>query len=548
MFKPADPYTFRRVCDLTAGGTLIGSVTFEYMVTSYDDLMVRDAASIDKAKTRQYLVSCTQRINIFNATGLVVSPIPLESTDTPCYKNYPVMISTFLTPTVAEGHVQLVEYSPHTVNTVVQSSGTSGISASDSQSSSVNKTVGSTTSQTNSYGAQVNISETPGVSLNYEHASTTTHDRQKTTSNDSSASSSSDSSSSASMSVKDWGSYALVNQKTCSPTWLFGQEYPWSAIDCRMTDSTTFPENPNQVRIVIPETMAGRLWDNVSLYPPSELAMFGINFLMKAQWLASVPYGKSSRITVASSIHYYTASHSLVQVPAQGTSPNQIPAHAESAVYIDKGATLLESTDNLATKLDMALMALHPLGFQAQPSVIGFIPAKYTLAPAVGTQSAQPVAFQAFAASNTLLAGDTTSYPKPAVGAGFNALDTVLNANFTAQCQALEITAYFKVADVVGEYVLRMKHWYVGTVGAMLTFTFNNDNSTKIIKFVDDLEGEGGENNLLVLALRSQDFGSTDYHDYLQLGLNSVAIKIEPIGGAYAGCGYQLRAMSIERG
>ena len=39
-----------------------------------------------------------------------------------------------------------------------------------------------------------------------------------------------------------------------------------------------------------------------------------------------------------------------------------------------------------------------------------------------------------------------------------------------------------------------------------------------ITRLVDDREGEGGSNNVTAIALRSTDFTSTDYHDYLHLG------------------------------
>ena len=43
------------------------------------------------------------------------------------------------------------------------------------------------------------------------------------------------------MSVKDWGSYATINPVYLYPTWVFGQEYPWNAIDCRYATGATYP-------------------------------------------------------------------------------------------------------------------------------------------------------------------------------------------------------------------------------------------------------------------------------------------------------------------
>jgi len=91
-----------------------------------------------------------------------------------------------------------------------------------------------------------------------------------------------------------------------------------------------------------------------------------------------------------------------------------------------------------------------------------------------------------------------------------------------------------------------MKHWKIDATAIMLTMVINGDTNNPVVKYVDALEAEGGENNLLTIALRNQDFASIDYHDYLQLGLNSIQITIQPVDGVYAGSGYQMRAISIE--
>jgi hypothetical protein len=74
----------------------------------------------------------------------------------------------------------------------------------------------------------------------------------------------------------------------------------------------------------------------------------------------------------------------------------------------------------------------------------------------------------------------------------------------------------------------------------------NNIEGNTIIKYVDALEAEGGENNLLSISLRDQNFGSIDFYDYLQLGLNSVQVTIEAIT-PNADCCYEIRAISIEQ-
>jgi hypothetical protein len=96
-----------------------------------------------------------------------------------------------------------------------------------------------------------------------------------------------------------------------------------------------------------------------------------------------------------------------------------------------------------------------------------------------------------------------------------------------------------------------MKHWIKTqedgrNPGVALTLEVNkgNPNPITIPKYVNAPEAEGGENNILSIALRDLDFASVEYHDYLQLGLNSVTITMKPIDKAST-CGYQIRAVSI---
>lgn len=147
---------------------------------------------------------------------------------------------------------------------------------------------------------------------------------------------------------------------------------------------------------------------------------------------------------------------------------------------------------------------------------------------------------------------DTTVYPtltNADIGAGFSPSETALTAKFAQNCTSLQMTANFKISDTTSEYTLFMKHWKTGATGVMLTLTINGDTANAITKYVDALEAEGGEENMLSIVLRNTDYGSVDYHDFLQLGLNTIDITITPIGGAasYANCGYQIRAISIER-
>jgi hypothetical protein len=138
---------------------------------------------------------------------------------------------------------------------------------------------------------------------------------------------------------------------------------------------------------------------------------------------------------------------------------------------------------------------------------------------------------------------DTTSYPA-GKGSGFTVSQTCLTATWSnSQNFAYKITLYFKVIDSVNDYTLYIKHWITQSTGVTLSIVVNGDTTNTITKGVNALEAEGGENNLLSIELRNLDFASVSYHDYLQLGLNSVTITMEP--QAWTNCGYQIRAVSI---
>jgi hypothetical protein len=446
---------------------------------------------------------------------------------------------------------ELLNYSPQTVNTKVQSSGTQGSSTGATSGSSASSTIGSSTAQTNSYGSSVSaglsgmgdaISPSVSATANYEHSSTVTHEQSATVGTEQSHTKSDDLSNSASMSIKDWGAYSLVNPTNKNPSWTFGQEYPWDVIQCRRTNGNV-KGGSNQKEIVIPTEMIVRLYDGVSLYPPSSLSMFGLNFVMKACWLITLDDDSPAQIEIDHTVNYFAGSHVLTV-----GNPSVI------AVFMDPTPVILNDDgdgNSAKTTLDLDLMALDPLGAQAKAAIIGFIPSKFIVEPAPEKNGTAPVPFQIVSTTNDLMIVDTTDYSAitPADdSAGFAASETAMTANFGPTITALQITMYFKVIDLVDDYTLFMKHWKTGATGVSLTLVINGDTNSAITKYVDSLEAEGGEKNLLSVRLRNQDYASIDYHDYLQLGLNSIQVTLKPIGGAFVeGDGYQLRAVSVEK-
>ena len=120
----------------------------------------------------------------------------------------------------------------------------------------------------------------------------------------------------------------------------------------------------------------------------------------------------------------------------------------------------------------------------------------------------------------------------------------------TSNVSSLSIRLLFKITDSASNFTFYMKHWKTSAVGIKLTLTINGNTANSLTKYVDAFEAEGGENNLLAIALRNQDISSVDYHDYLKLGLNAIDIAINPIEPISAGAAavvYQIRAVSIEK-
>jgi hypothetical protein len=559
MFKRQDPYTYTQFMTLynNASGTAqpIGVLAVEYRVAVYDDVQVQSQASVALPQNQQFLLHCTQRLFLTNTGNSSVAPITGSTLATEYFANYPALIETSMRVASSTGvTLNLMDYAPHTVNTAVQVTGSSGSADGQTSAISSSSTTGSSYTQSSTYGTSVTVGDTfSGATASYEYSTSSTTDQSATTGRDSGVSATQDHSAAASMSVKDWGSYATVNPVYVFPTWVFGQEYPWNAIDCRYATGASYPgvkdssgnfisqPNANQFKMLISNSMSANLCDGVYLYPPSELSMFGVNFVMKCSWRVFVDDTASSVITVRHNIDYFSASHMV-----QGQTP---------MVYLDKLASTLSisktSTDYPTFKitLDLNVMGLDPLGVNSASAIVGFLPRKFIPAAAIpmaGTSAVLPLAFKTIASTNDLIVENTTSYGS-LTASGFSVSQASLTAGWSAtQNIPYVLTMYFKVIDSVSEYDLNIKHWATGATGIQLTIVINGDTSNTIVKYVTALEGEGGDNNLLSIALRDLDFASIDYHDYLQLGLNSIAITMQPIGGAWSSnCGYQIRAISI---
>lgn len=525
MLKLNDLYTYHTVQSLeyvvptTTVTKRVGTTIISYEIRPY-----RDVRNLSEALA--YQVLCTQRIVIPNQKPYTPGGLDVEH-----FHAYPAVVMNQISLTATESgtptHPELVSYSPRTLNASVVTSVSSG--SGTSGAATMQHTNGSSTSQSNSFGASASLGffgdvVTGGLSIDYEHGWGSEQSRSASAGSETGSSRHRDSS--ESMSVKDWACYASLDPHSSSPTWVWGQEYPWNVIQYRNTLKGS--------NITLPNFVTGVLYDGTQLFPPSELSQFGIDFTMKAVWIVKT----TAPVDIVHTVNYYTAYHKLV-----GTD-------------IQAGIHAPHSFTCGASNLDLCRYGLDPVPNRssAAGAIVGFIPGRFLVppSPAVvsGSTVTPPTAFKIISSGNNLLIEDRTSYAGLTTAddeAGFSAFETALTAKFTQNCPALTMRLSFKIIDTSQSYQLYLKHWKSHPTGVMLSLVFNGDTSRPLVKYVDAFEAEGGENNLLTISLRNLNYGSVDYHDYLQLGLNTIDITLTPIGGSAGPCRYQVRAISIER-
>ncbi|GBQ30613.1 hypothetical protein HLH34_18300 [Gluconacetobacter azotocaptans] len=545
MFKAADARTFSTAYIVECGNVPIGRLSVEYHAIHYDDIQLSSAGQatgVPADRERKYVLTSTTRIVLYNPQGIMVSP----STQRKRYENYPALLNIQMMVNDPQGELvdlQLIDYFPKTLNTQVQTSGTAGSSSGVVQSSSISNTVGSSTSETNSFSVSAGLfGEAFTMSATADHSTTTTHEHSNTTGSEASRNTGMDASNSASMSIKDWGAYGLVNPISALPVWNFGQEYPWNVFQSSTTDGTTNPNNPKQVLLQVPATMLARLWDGATLYPPSQLSSYGVNFATKVQWLVTIPAGGSPEVSFTHFVNYFSASHS---VESESVAEPGDPAPVR--VYMDAQPTMLGSkSQSTSVSLDLGVLSLAPITTRGGAAIVGFVPNKFTTLPAPQQDGAAPRPFLAFSGGSDLLVKDTTTYPKDTPdGAGFSATAGGMTGSLSGSCSQLSFRLLFKITNTVQNYSLFFKHWKIGDTGLKMSIVINEDTTNTVVRYIDDLEAEGGSSNTTVISLRNLAYSSLDYHDYLNLGLNSIDITLSPINSS-GPSRYGLRALSIE--
>jgi hypothetical protein len=511
--------------------------------------------------TPKYQISCHHRLIVENDTVRAKfhqwlqngKPVVFAEKDGMGFLGYVALVN-MATQVPKTANPELTSYSPRTLNTAVSTSLNSG----SGTSASVQRThmSGSQNSDTNNYGVHLSFGlskDGPSGTVGGEQGGSHTTETNKSKSKTRDSSSSQNLDESSSMSIKDWGCYSCLSNNGQSPIWIWGQEYPWDAIQWgQLADGSGIAPDFIKDRLFVRQAPASGTsdpWKCLAAVPPSQLSFFGIDFHMAATWLVDIPAPiavldkngnptglYTQMIQLSHKAQVSTASHWYGQPKAlDGHLGAKKGKKKRSKVAGDPGPddyyvsfdSVAPTTLDVSTSpwLDLTLLGLDPIltGGTNNGAVIGFADPQFV---GQGTNY-----FKAISARNNL----------QVQGIGFN-VDTMT----VVAAGGSQLIIDFKIADVDSEYALFIKHWTLGG-DVKLSFTFYRGQASggvvlgTIERYVTAKEGEGGENNLLAISLRNLDFASLDCHNYIGIGLNEVTVDID----CQAGADYVLRALAI---
>lgn len=530
MLDIRELYTQAVAEPIKINGVVYGTTHIRYEVRQITD--VRNLRT-----ARAYRITCTQRIVIPNLKPW--DPTPSGSTQ---FTNYPALLtSRFKIAAGTASDQRLLGYTPRTMNTAIMTSA----SQSDGKTNMTSQqhTAGSSISQTNTYSDSVSLGffgDAPTGSVSHDQSNSRTTEQNYSRSMGAESGASQERSGSESMSIKDWASYSFLDiEDNTSPTWVWGQEYPWDVIQFRYCPSepppNPPPQDPNQNTndVLLPQYVMARLFNTdgnpdpkkatTIVVPPSQLSLFGIDFTMKAAWHVSPAAAVDQSVTIHHAVRHLTASHGL-----EDKKPTEAAGPEDKKPYVRLFP--IPGEYRSSAELDLTLLGLDPVrdGGSDNGAVIGFIASKFIVPP-----TEEGALFKIISEANTL----------QVTGTGFTA---ALSTDFSKG--AVTLTIQFKIIDDTVDYVLFMKHWKTAEAGCELKFVFNGDQANPVFRHVDGEEGEGGDDNLSTVALRNRDYTSIDYHDYLVLGLNTIDVTITPetsTSAASGHAGYLLRAIAI---
>jgi hypothetical protein len=498
ILNALDLYKHVEAVPININSSQVGTLLVEYQVQAY-----MDVRNIPAAAARRYLVTVRTR-------WIIPGSYQFKPASNTSFTNYPAVLNSSLQPQAQTGSLafELLDYSPKTLNTSINTSQNSGDSSGVSYLSQF--TSGSSYAQANSYEHTIGLGLSGDglsghISRSHSHGTTTTSSSDNTTG--STTTSESQSGFSAAMSIKDWASYASLDENNQYPTWLWGQEYPWNVLEFNNLDGSQ--------NVILPQFVQNRLYDGHQIYPPSQLALTGVNFLATARWLVDVsaPIPQDEYITFQHSLTYFTASHKI------------------------SGGTLVATIDNEGTftysspMLDLPLLGLDPItqSGTGNGAVTGFSPQEFLVLPSSG------VGFRILSGANNLYVN----------GYGFTAPsgpDGLMQSSFTG---TTIITIQFKCISAEMDLALYLKHWKTSAQGCLMSIAINSN--PPIERHVDALDAGSGSDNITTVVLRNKKYASGDYYNYLVMGLNTISITLSLTADppSESNAGYAIRALAI---
>lgn len=416
--------------------------------------------------------------------------------------------------------IEVIRFSPKTLNTVVQTS-SQGASSSDSSTNQESST-GSTQSTVNTFSAGLSggfFGDSPTGSLSLGYSGSWGRSQTQESSNGSSQSSGTSSSNSDSMSVKDWGCYGSKDLTTPFITWNWSQEVP-----VRMMDSQpySFKGNiPNPLpSSVIPRlfpqyTAPGQTTPSYMPAPPSDLSLHGVDLVHKAWWRVDFNGPLLADPMVAFNLTHNTnfsmASHGNL-LNAKDLSTIEL--------YVTLPVFLCETE---SPTMSMLSLSLAPIDFANSESP--------------GTLSCSSINhYRSIDNDNQIccLVSPVNDIYMSCSGFVFT------NGELVAASPTPRITIAFKISDLDTNYTLLLSHRLENSAtDIQVIWTLNEASPASFsdlfnVTPVQGLKTEG--NAQTFLGLRNiNDVSSANFYDRLQLGMNVISIEIPslPAGSVY---------------
>ncbi|EAQ66779.1 hypothetical protein MED121_12665 [Marinomonas sp. MED121] len=423
------------------------------------------------------------------------------------YKEYSAIVSNTISVDVPKGAVlTTLSMSPKTLNSSVNTS--QNYSSESSSNYSNQFSSGSSHSNVNSYGIAAsigNFGDLPVFNIGGHLDNSKTRSADVSQAQGYGGSSQQSTSDSTSMSIKDWSAYGTLDKNCESPTWVWSQTYPWNVLDfCK-------PASSKANYVILPKQVQDLMLAGDLLLPPSQLSLFGVEFMVDVQWLITFPNGmpEDNSIAITHKTKNFTASHSRSNSDVIATLQNE-----------DEAA----SSKFKSQYLSLSLYGLNPINLDSGLSAVNFQKGHY-LNQIINSQSA----FRIISKTNSLHVD----------GVGFS---QGMITRFDQQQPELKVS--FKIPDLISGYSLYLMHWVgAGSGPCELEISINNCPINSL--YVDTEKGAGGQNNISKVILRELSYSSIHYHDYIRLGMNQISIKFIPSDPDNTINSYELLSLGI---